>query len=133
MARHHNRYRTGINGPNGTAGYQLRCRTSLGGLIVKWCLIEATDVDCTMDDSGVYTVIHRAVQGNGVVFVRADLMTTDDEPLVSFIGTANNVRQRLIAWMVSNLVQYRDISWEHASYIGYELLRAETDPSYVQD
>ena len=100
---------------------------------MAWQLIEATDVDCTMDDSGVYTIISRLALKYGCSrgTVRADLMTTDgDVPLVSFIGTANNVRKRLIHWLE---VDGQWISMEHASYIGYELARAESDVDYVQD
>ena len=101
----------------------------------NWILIEATDVECTMDDSGVYTVIHRVIEWDGRVHVRADLMTDADEPLVSFIGTANNVRKRLIDWLREscNLPPRYPISLEHASYIGYEVQRAELMPDYVQD
>ena len=99
---------------------------------MNWALIEATDSECTMDESGVYTMIHRAPQGDGTIKVRADLMREeDDEPVVSFIGTANNVRRKLIGWIHRHWPVI--ISTEHASYLGYELLRAETEEDYVQD
>lgn len=103
---------------------------------MNWSLIEATDVDCTMDDSGVYTIISRIKPhpSRNTADVRADLMQTDgDVPLISFIGTANNVRKRLIAWLSAIGYGRRWISREHASYIGYELHRAESDADYVQD
>ena len=115
---------------------------------MTWELREVSDIDCTMDDSGVYVVVNR-VEDVSVhkgrtgtrVRVRADLMTagTDDgppmnDPIMSFIGSANNVRKHLIHFIhdyVNGVNRY--LSTEHASYIGYELHRAESDPSYVQD
>ena len=89
-----------------------------------WTLTEVQDTDCLMDDSGVYVTIHR---------VRADLMDCNDEPITSFIGTANAVRKAVIRFLTgAGPIGYL-ISAEHASYIGYELLRAETDPKFVQD
>ncbi len=94
-----------------------------------------------MDDSGVYVVINRVVDtvthkqyAGERVRVRADLMTAKDEPIVSFIGTANAVRKHLIHFLAEYLnLRWTAFSREHASYIGCELLRAETDPQYVQD
>ncbi len=107
---------------------------------MQWELREATDRDCTLDDSGVYVVVHR-IDARGLtppVQVRADLMTIDGQPyvpIVSFVGTANNVRKHLLAYMVNDYQHGRTgpVSPEHASYIGYELARAESDPNYVQD
>lgn len=118
---------------------------------MTWELREVSDVDCTMDDSGVYVVINRVVRtethkeySGERVLVRADLMQVysnrinelkQNVPIVSFIGSANNVRKHLIRFIMERMIpvdQY-PISHEHASYIGYELLRAETDPNYVQD
>jgi len=98
---------------------------------MTWELREVKDTECTMDDSGVYTVIHRTADGR----VRADLMAVKgSEPIVSFIGTANAVRKALIRYLSNNRIgTHPYISQEHASYIGYELLRAEMDPNYVQD
>ena len=108
---------------------------------MSWELREVSDVECTLDDSGVYVTIHRIVRSEthkeyyGThILVRADLMTVDNEPIVSFIGTANAVRKHLIRFLMNDETgHYPCISQEHASYIGYELLRAETDPNYVQD
>lgn len=119
-------------------------------------LREVSDVDCTMDDSGVYVVIHRIVEhlvhkgiAGEVVRIRADLMATGpnlkdatepfdpnpttDMPIMSFIGTANNVRKHLIRFLSAYGDMPQDISNEHASYIGYELHRAEVTPNYMQD
>lgn len=116
-----------------------------------WELREVKDIEATLDDSGVYVVINRVVTERtfkdivgDVVRVRADLMARveadtankvvaadTDEPIVSFIGDANAVRKHLIAYIEQHCCP--PFSHEHASYIGYELLRAETDPHYVQD
>ena len=128
-----------------------------------WELREVSDVEYTLDDSGVYVVVHRVERKEthkeyaGVrVLVRADLMQeglnmkdaadpifnpnpTTDEPIISFIGTANAVRKHLIRFLVDHEREGEQftvgwpISHEHCSYIGYELLRAETDPNYMQD
>lgn len=107
---------------------------------MQWELKQADNIEATLDDSGVYVFIHRVVEHTAhkgyvgdIVRVRADLMATDgDSPIVSFIGSANNVRKHLIGYLWHHTHRY-PISTEHASYIGYELLRAETDPRYVQD
>ena len=106
-----------------------------------WKLVHTTPIECMMDDSGVYTVINRieehdAHKGHiGIrVSVRCDIMSTDDTPLVSFQGSANDVRKHVISWLSTEFrLGSRILSNEHASYIGWELHRAETDPNYVQD
>lgn len=111
---------------------------------MNWQLHKVDDIDCTMDDSGVYVVINRVeVKGthkeySGMeVHVRADLMqSADDEPIVSFEGRANAVRKHLIAFIYDHYGAWlgpSPISLEHASYIGYELHRAQTVSNYVQD
>ena len=117
---------------------------------MQWELREVGDTDCTMDDSGVYVVIHRVVRPESHkeysgerVLVRADLQQSHmaqtpatDEPIMSFIGTANNVQKHLIRFLQEHYggCDYgQSISLEHASYIGYELHRAESDPQFVQD
>ncbi len=107
---------------------------------MPWELKRVMDVEATMDDSGVYVVINRHLEKQGreasapwIVHVRADLMT-GQTPIMSFIGSANAVRKHLIAFLTGRTDgRAWNISKEHASYIGYELLRAETDPNYVQD
>lgn len=116
--------------------------TMVGGGQTMWELKAVEDIDCTMDDSGVYVIISRVVKkmvhkgiAGEVVQVRADLMTSDGEPIISFIGKANNVRKHLIKYLV-NYDYHRPGTWissEHASYIGYELHRAESESNYVQD
>ena len=114
---------------------------------MNWELRHVDDVEAALDDSGVYVVIHRIEtpethkEYSGVrVSVRADLMVsanggeggTQDEPIVSFQGTAAAVRKAL-ARFIEESGQVFPITYEHASYIGYELLRAESTPDYVQD
>ncbi len=117
---------------------------------MDWELRRVEDTDAVIDDSGVYVVVHRVEtpethkEYSGIrVTVRADLMRVDSEPIkgpeeeaaaciMSFQGTANAVRKALARFW-SNDNMYRPISMEHASYIGYELLRAELTPNYQQD
>lgn len=104
----------------------------------NWELIEAEPIECTLDDSGIYTVINR-IKSDKVhkgypdnrIFVRCDIMTTDDEPLVSFQGSENDVRKHVIRWIKEDT--WRRISTEHASYIGRGLFRAVHDFHYIQD
>ncbi len=107
---------------------------------MTWELREVNDVEATLDDSGVHVVIHRIVrtehhkQFSGErVSVRADLNTDAGEPIVSFQGSANAVRKHLIQFFADYVEGEPRISREHASYIGFELLRAETVPDYIQD
>ena len=106
---------------------------------MTWELREVDDVECVLDDSGLYVVINRFEtertfkdMADTVITVRADLMTADHEPLMSWQGSANAVRKALARY----LEEYHGInhpSMEHMSYIGYELLRAEITPHYEQD
>jgi len=108
-----------------------------------WKLIEATPIEATMDNSGVHVVINRIVQkethkeySGERILVRADLMFDDNDPIVSYIGPAENVRKQLMQYIMhkSGFVYNRlGISLEHASYIGAELYRASIDPMFVQD
>lgn len=116
---------------------------------MTWKLHEVSDIDATIDDSGLYVVINRVVTrgvhkeyAGEIVTVRADLMQTDPSGgpthgLVSFVGKANAVRKHLIRFIVDNFLLSQQstmaFSSEHASYIGYELLRAENTEGYVQD
>jgi hypothetical protein len=93
---------------------------------MNWELIGCGETDWIQDDSGHYVWIRRAFDGG----VRLDLMTTDDEPVMSFIGKAENVRKRTMQWCKAHDIR---LSMEHASYIGYELCRAESDTNYVQN
>ena len=112
---------------------------------MPWQLVHVSDVECTMDDSGVFVTVYRITEEithkdrkGSLVSVRADLwQRTDngDEPLVSFVGTANAERKHLIRFLntESSGLCRPWISHEHASYIGYELHRAQVTENYVQD
>ena len=81
---------------------------------------------------GPYVVVNRqeidvAESGNTVVRVRVDVMSATDEPMRSFIGHAHDVRIAVARFLGTQ------ISAEHASYIGWEINRAESEPNYVQD
>lgn len=110
---------------------------------MNWELEQVTErIECTIDNSGVYTVINRCtglvgekIVVDGEVQIRIDVLATDgDTPLRSFVGPGNDVRKRVISY----LSYQRDgmlhaVSHEHASYIGYEIARAIADEKYVQD
>lgn len=113
------------------------------------------DPEAVLDDSGVYVVVHRVETPethkgySGIrVSVRADLMLTNERnevcdikgepqdsiaPIMSFQGTANAVRKALTRFLADHEGWPSMLTLEHASYIGYELLRAELTPGYVQD
>lgn len=104
---------------------------------MDWKLIEVEDVECTLDNSGVYTVINR-IKHTGThkrqtktdVLIRVDIMGSHlDKPLVSYQGEANAVRKAVIAWLTISGI---NISKEHASYIGYEIMRAQSEENHVQ-
>jgi hypothetical protein len=83
---------------------------------MSWELIEVTgERDCTMDNSGVYTVINHTSDHK----VRVDLMTNDDQPIISW--QSNNVDALRKEIML--VLGLHDISVEHASYIGAEIVR----------
>ncbi|MCK5608619.1 hypothetical protein KAR91_42445 [Candidatus Pacearchaeota archaeon] len=108
---------------------------------MEWELRHVEDVEAVLDDSGVYVVVHRVEQTarhkeySGIrVSVRADLMEGGETvvaPIMSFQGTANAVRKALARFCWNRCMS--PISPEHWTYIGYELLRAELTPGYVQN
>lgn len=92
-----------------------------------WQLIKVKHTDWIPDNSGYYTLINWIDDST----VRLDVMDQDDMPVVSFQGTASDVRKCVIRyprpWRC-------DISLEHAAYIGAELARCELlKKDYVQD
>ena len=109
---------------------------------MEWQLIETVDRECTIDNSGVYTVINRIKQtethkqyASTNILIRVDILRTDDDiPLVSYQGEANSVRKAVIDWLDANTPVMANgiISNEHASYIGYEIMRAQSEENYVQ-
>lgn len=109
---------------------------------MAWELEQVKPIDCTLDDSGVYTVIHRVVKAEthkqyagDRLLIRVDVLDNEGgEPIRSFIGNGNDVRKAVIAFMGDCVYPSpRRFSQEHASYIGYEIARAEADENYVQD
>jgi hypothetical protein len=93
---------------------------------MNWEQIQCNETEWIQDDSGHYALITRRNNGD----IRLDLMTTDDQPVMCFIGKAENVRKRSMQWMEAHNI---GLSMEHAAYIGYELCRAESDENYVQE
>ena len=98
---------------------------------MNWELKRTDNVEWAQDDSGVYTLIACTPDNE----LRVDVMgTTDNMPVVSFIGTEHNVRITLMRWLSDNV---ENVSLEHAAYIGRELTRADNciaeQTEYVQD
>lgn len=120
---------------------------------MTWQLHHVEEMECTLDDCGYHVVINRIEKQRvfkdraaTLVTVRADLMGREyidssgpsdrpmrPVPIVSFQGSANAVRKYLIRYITDRFASLGYPSPEHASYIGYELLRAELTPHYVQD
>lgn len=107
---------------------------------MTWQLHHVEEMPCTLDDCSYRVHIYRIEEQRTFkdrvatfVTVRADLFSTDNEPIVSFQGEANAVRKHLMKYLMDRYASLGYPSPEHASYIGYELLRAETTPHYVQD
>lgn len=91
---------------------------------MQWELKQVGDTEWIQDDSGYYTLIHHVKDD----IVRLDFMDKDDMPVVSFQGTADNVRK----CAMQNLPIL--LQPEHCSYIGAELARAAIlRNKYVQD
>ena len=94
---------------------------------LPWELKEVSDVQWIGDASGVYVLISwRPITKD----VRLDVMTVEHRPVVSFAGSAGDVRKAAMQWLgLTN-----DMSIEHASYIGQELERAAwCEAEYVQE
>ena len=95
---------------------------------MKWELKTVSDVEWQRDTSGLYALINWRMPEDDV---RIDVMTSDDMPLVSFVGPTDGVRKHLMRWLVDT---GNVISIEHAAYIGAELEKAGTMRiDYVQD
>jgi hypothetical protein len=92
---------------------------------MAWELINCEAQTFEMDESKHYVVIHYC--GSGMV--RCDIMTEDNDPVMSYKGYFKDVRKCVVRFM-----GYAHISNEHASYIGEELARADIlKESYTQD
>ena len=96
--------------------------------MAEWKLIKVEETEWRQDTSGIFTLISYCPDGT----VRLDVMTDKYEPVISFQGTAENVRKVAINW-VAAYQGFLGFSPEHASYIGSELARAELlKTEYVQ-
>jgi len=93
---------------------------------LPWELKEVSDVQWIGDASGVYVLISwRPITKD----VRLDVMSDNHDPVVSFAGSAGDVRKAAMQW----LGDY-NLSIEHAAYIGQELERAAwCEAVYVQE
>ena len=105
---------------------------------MAWELKQVEHTDWIQDNSGYYALINW-VDENTVrldVMGIADSLNPVDYPIMSFQGTASDVRKHAMQWQDSKISQKAGygISCEHAAYIGAELARAELLGSdYVQD
>lgn len=121
-------------------------RNAMSATETTWKLRTITDdIECTLDNSGIYCTINRIVDNQHskgyigqAVSVRVDIMGIDDaadrdEPVMSFVGKADNVRKAVMRYLTSRQNgRTWTISGEHASYIGSEIARAELNEHYVQ-
>ncbi len=97
---------------------------------MDWKLNQSVETEYIPDQLAAYTIISKANKG----LVRLDLMDVAGSPVESFIGTANAVRKDVVRALTgaNSLMYPNEISTEHASYIGYELAKAESEADYVQ-
>lgn len=94
---------------------------------MKWELRKCENIEWQQDSSGYYTLVNYVGNGN----VRLDIMSIDNNPLISFEGTAIAVRKNAMRYLDETCI---NLSLEHAAYIGYELLRCDCERElYVQD
>ena len=99
----------------------------------KWKLINVTAIEWQQDESGYYCVINfvNVDEESEERIVRLDILTTSDQPAISFQGYAENVRKTAMKYAEAN---GWNMSLEHAAYIGYELHKAEEQGTqYIQD
>lgn len=61
---------------------------------MTWKLVQVADTKWIQDDSGYYTLINWINENT----VRLDIMDKDDMPVMSFQGTAENVRRHIMQW-----------------------------------
>ena len=109
---------------------------------MNWALIKVKQTNWIQDNSGYYVLINyirircrtcktacnNCIDGH----VRLDVMDTDDMTVISFQGSASDVRKHIMQSVDQCNVWH--LSFEHAAYIGYELARCELMQGlYVQD
>lgn len=106
---------------------------------MNWELIEVPTTEWMQDTSGLFSYISYCPDDT----VRLDIMAdTGLTPVISFQGKAEDVRKTAVRYLAEeykpvyvddNLV-YGRFSYEHASYIGSELAKAELlKDRYIQD
>jgi hypothetical protein len=89
-----------------------------------WELRQVEDIEWRQDDSGYYaSIVHVRETGE----VRLDIMSTDNNPLISFQGSATAVCKNAMRYIDENCI---NVSAEYAAYIGYELAKAELVRGY---
>lgn len=100
----------------------------------QWQLIRVDPTERIQDESGAYVLIN---WDRSTDSVRLDVFTAGGEPLVSFVGYADDVRKHTMRWLTQTAEAggtMGSASLEHAAYIGAELERADTERiDYVQD
>jgi hypothetical protein len=95
---------------------------------IEWTKIRVSNMPCIFDNSGVYCNISFCQNKDEF---RLDIMTIENEPVISFVGTVDGIRKSTMRYFEKNQV---NISLEHASYIGSELSRvAIFKAEYIQD
>jgi len=95
---------------------------------LQWTIVEVNqEIECSIDDSGIYTDIHWTADNR----IRVDVMTSQNEPVITFASdNPDALRKSLIKWLVDTEIY---ISTEHASYIGAEIFRCnELKYEYTQ-
>ena len=101
------------------------------------------DIECALDGSGIFCTINRVANAitehskgyiGQAVSVRVDIMDScDNNPVMSFMGKAENVRKAVMRFLTNrHNGRTWTISAEHASYIGSEIARAELNEHFVQ-
>ncbi|KKN02462.1 hypothetical protein LCGC14_1117390 [marine sediment metagenome] len=103
---------------------------------MTWELIKVSKTDWIPDDSGIYILINWYHVNGSSLGIRLDIFTTGDhEPVISFLGKADDVRKAVMRWFTIGYVMADiKISLEHAAYIGAELAKAEIlGIDYIQD
>ena len=99
---------------------------------LQWRLTRVDAIEWIADDSGIIVIISWDALTDST---RLDILSGDN-PLISFIGEADNVRKASMQWFAKRISQKAGlgISIEHAAYIGAELERCDTERiDYVQD
>lgn len=92
-----------------------------------WRVVDVPDTAWRQDDSSISCLINWVVASD---VVRIDLMYAEC-PIISFQGSADNVRKHTMAWLALYVPEF---ALDHAAYIGAELERADTERiDYVQD